>query len=87
MENKINPNYYGSQIDVIEFVQANNLDFMQGNVIKYITRYKSKNGIEDLYKAKEYIDRIIQKEIDLQKMADDENLKLMIDVEMEENLK
>ena len=49
MENKINPNYYGSQIDVIEFVQANNLDFMQGNVIKYVTRYKSKNGIEDLY--------------------------------------
>ena len=87
MENKIKPTYYGSQIDVIEFVQANNLDFMQGNVIKYITRYKSKNGIEDLYKAKEYIDRIIQKEIDLQKMADDENLKLMIDVEMEENLK
>ena len=87
MENRIKPSYYGSQIDVIEFVQANNLDFMQGNVIKYITRYKSKNGIEDLYKAKEYIDRIIQKEIDLQKMADDENLKLMIDVEMEENLK
>ena len=85
MENKINPNYYGSQIDVIEFVQANNLDFMQGNVIKYVTRYKSKNGIEDLYKAKEYIDRIIQKEMDLQNIADDENLKLMIDVEMEEN--
>lgn len=85
MENKIKPNYYGSQIDVIEFVQANNLDFMQGNVIKYVTRYKSKNGIEDLYKAKEYIDRIIQKEMDLQNIADDENLKLMIDVEMEEN--
>ena len=35
---------------------------MQGNVIKYVTRYKDKNGIEDLEKAKEYIDRLIEYE-------------------------
>ena len=58
--NKIKPTYYGTGIDVIEFCLRNNLTFMQGNVIKYVTRYKSKNGIEDLEKAKEYIDRLIE---------------------------
>ena len=57
---KINPSYYGTGLDVIDFCQKNNLDFMQGNVIKYVTRYKEKNGKEDLLKAKEYIDRIIK---------------------------
>lgn len=58
--NKIKPTYYGTGIDVIEFCLRNNLTFMQGNVIKYVTRYKEKNGIEDLQKAKEYIDRLIE---------------------------
>ena len=58
--NKINPSYYGTGLDVIDFCQKNNLDFMQGNVIKYVTRYKEKNGLEDLLKAKKYIDRIIK---------------------------
>ena len=57
---KIKPSYYGTGIDVIEFCLRNNLTFMQGNVFKYVTRYKSKNGIEDLEKAKEYIDRLIE---------------------------
>ena len=58
--NKIKPSYYGTGLDVIEFCLRNNLTFMQGNVIKYVTRYKEKNGKEDLLKAKEYIDRIIK---------------------------
>ena len=57
---KTKPKYYGTGFDVIDFCQKNNLDFMQGNVIKYVTRYKEKNGKEDLLKAKEYIDRIIK---------------------------
>ena len=60
IENKTKPTYYGLAIDVIDFCQKNNLDFMQGNVIKYVTRYKEKNGLEDLLKAKEYIDRMIK---------------------------
>ncbi len=55
---KTKPTYYGKEFDVIDFCQMNNLDFMQGNIIKYVTRYKEKNGKEDLLKAKEYIDRI-----------------------------
>lgn len=82
---KAKPNYYGDKIDVIQFVQANGLDFMQGNVIKYVTRYKGKNGIEDLLKAKEYIDRIIENELTLQELADEENLKLMLNCQPEED--
>ena len=59
-KDKINPSYYGTGLDVIDFCQKNNLDFMQGNVIKYVTRYKEKNGKEDLLKARKYIDRIIK---------------------------
>ena len=66
MNNKkdnIKPDQYGDgKIDVIRFCQANNLDFMQGNVIKYITRYRKKNGLEDLRKAVEYINRILADE-------------------------
>ena len=64
-KNNIKPNHYGdSEIDVIKFCQVNNLDFMQGNVIKYVFRYKNKNGLEDLEKAKEYIDRMIENLLD-----------------------
>ena len=62
-EDNINPEHYGnSGIDVIDFCQTNNLDFMQGNVIKYITRYRKKNGLEDVRKAVEYINRILANE-------------------------
>ena len=62
-KDNIKPDHYGNgKIDVISFCQANNLDFMQGNVIKYITRYRKKNGLEDIRKAVEYINRILANE-------------------------
>ena len=64
-KDNIKPDHYGdSEIDVISFCQANKLDFMQGNVIKYVFRYKNKNGWEDLEKAKEYIERMIENLLD-----------------------
>jgi hypothetical protein len=35
------------------------LDYHQGNVLKYISRYRFKNGMEDLQKAKWYVERLI----------------------------
>ena len=49
-------------IQPIEFIHKNNLSFIQGNVIKYVCRYKSKGGIQDLQKAKHYIDLLIELE-------------------------
>ena len=61
----LKPEHYKSgEFDVIAFCMHHKLSFSEGNVIKYITRAgkKSKNKIEDYEKAKEYIDRMIQRE-------------------------
>ena len=47
-------------IQPAEYITKNKLTYLQGNVIKYVTRYKDKNGIEDLQKAKHYIDLLIE---------------------------
>ena len=51
--------YKAFAIEPIDFIHANNLSYIQGNVIKYIVRYRDKNGLEDLKKAKHYIDLLI----------------------------
>lgn len=54
-------NHYKSlAIEPVEYAFKNNLDFFQGNVVKYITRFRDKNGLEDLKKAKHFIDLLIQ---------------------------
>lgn len=35
------------------------MDFLEGNVLKYLWRYKEKNGVEDLKKARVYLDKLI----------------------------
>ena len=47
------------KIQPTEFIHTNSIPFIEGNVIKYILRHRSKNGIEDLKKAKHYIDLLI----------------------------
>ena len=43
-----------------DYAYSHGLDFFEGNILKYITRWKDKNGIQDLYKAKAYLDRLIE---------------------------
>ena len=45
-------------IQPVELIRDINANFFQGNVIKYVTRYKDKNGIKDLEKAKHYLELI-----------------------------
>ena len=52
--------YSSKSIQPIDYINANNLGFHQGNILKYITRYKDKNGIEDLKKARWYIEDLIK---------------------------
>lgn len=60
-EKQIGGTHYSTkQIQPIQYIEANNLGFHEANVIKYITRWQDKNGLEDLEKAKWYIDRLIQ---------------------------
>lgn len=52
--------YVKYAISPLEFISKNNLDYVQGNVIKYVVRYKDKGGLEDLLKARHYIDLLIE---------------------------
>ena len=63
LEKQINGNHYKSlTIQPVEYIHANNIPFLEGNVIKYITRWRNKNGIADLEKAKHYIELLIELE-------------------------
>jgi|TARA_E500000318_G_scaffold48466_1_gene45613 hypothetical protein len=57
------PHYTKWKIEPITFIMENNIPFGEANVIKYVMRWRDKNGIQDLEKAKRYIDMIIEKEI------------------------
>ena len=54
--------YSRLSIEPIQFIEANGLGYSEGNVVKYISRWKNKNGLEDLNKAKWYVERLIQVE-------------------------
>lgn len=43
-----------------DFIIANNIGYLEGNIIKYISRWKDKGGIEDLNKAQHYLQKLIE---------------------------
>ena len=58
---EVSPSYYTrGNIQCTEFIVDQGLDFREGNVVKYLVRYKYKNGKEDLLKAKKYLEMIIE---------------------------
>lgn len=62
-EDPISPSYYKDmKISPLEYAHENALSFVIGNIIKYVSRYKNKNGLEDLKKAQWYINFLIKKE-------------------------
>ena len=54
--------YKKMKIQPIEYIHANNIPFAEGSVIKYVTRWRDKNGIEDLKKARHFLDLLIELE-------------------------
>lgn len=48
-------------IEPVDYIIANHLNFLEGNIVKYITRHKEKNGAEDIKKIKRYCDMILKK--------------------------
>ncbi len=64
-EEVTNPKHYdkvGFGIQPLEYIIANELDFLEGNVIKYVSRYPHKGGVNDLLKARTYIEKLIERE-------------------------
>lgn len=60
MKDKINPDYYRKKIEVSDFIREYKLDYFEGNVVKYISRWRQKNGLEDLKKAQWYLNYLIK---------------------------
>lgn len=52
--------YKGKTVQPWDFIAANGLGFFEGNVVKYVTRWKDKGGPEDLQKARHYLDKLIE---------------------------
>ena len=54
--------YKDLPIQPVEYIYANAIGYFEGNVIKYVSRWRKKNGIADLEKAKHYIELLIELE-------------------------
>ena len=63
LEKQVEGSHYKDMpIQPVEYIYANALGYFEGNVIKYVSRWRKKNGIADLEKAKHYIELLIQLE-------------------------
>lgn len=54
--------YKKQSIQPWDYIVANNIPYMEGNIIKYISRWRDKGGIADLEKAKHYLKKLIELE-------------------------
>ena len=43
-----------------DYIVANQLGYLEGNVVKYVTRWRDKSGLQDLLKAKHYLEKLIE---------------------------
>ena len=62
-DNVNHPKHYTQgKIEVIDFILDQKMGYLESNIIKYICRYKYKNGLEDLKKAQWYINKLIEQQ-------------------------
>ena len=54
--------YKTLKIQPVEYIHANGIPFIEGSVIKYVTRWRAKGGVEDLKKARHFLDLLIDLE-------------------------
>jgi len=52
--------HYQGNIEPWDYIVSNKLGYLEGNIIKYVSRYKKKNGREDLLKAQHYLERLLE---------------------------
>jgi len=64
LDKQVGGSHYNMAIQPAEYVQKNGIGYLEGNVIKYVSRHKSKNGRQDIEKAIHYCEMILQMEYD-----------------------
>ena len=52
--------YKAKAVQPWDYIASNNLGYFEGNIVKYVSRWKNKGGIEDLRKARHYLDKLIE---------------------------
>jgi len=63
LDKQVSGNHYKDKgIQPIVYIHANDLGFCAGNVVKYVTRYKEKNGAADIKKAIHYLELLLELE-------------------------
>jgi len=63
LDTQVGGNHYKDmKIQPVEYIHANAMPYMDGNVVKYISRHRNKNGAEDVRKAIQYCQMILQME-------------------------
>ena len=67
--------YKDYAIQPVEFIYTNNVPFIEGNIIKYVMRHREKNGVQDLMKARHYIDLLI--DLEYNQPLQDENQRFI----------
>ena len=63
-QDSTNPAHYKQgEIEVIDFILDQNMDYLTANVQKYISRWRFKDGIDDLRKARWFLDKLIEQQM------------------------
>ena len=62
-EKQVAGSHYITDIQPWDYIITNKLGYLEGNIIKYITRHKKKNGLQDLQKAQHYLEKLIEEEL------------------------
>lgn len=59
-ERQVGGNHYAGKMQHWDYVVSNSLGYFEGQITKYVTRWRKKNGLEDLHKAKHFLDKLIE---------------------------
>ena len=72
-DKQINGDHYRGAIQTWDYIVANDLGFLEGNIVKYVTRFRKKNGVQDLEKAQHYLQKLIEVENERLRRASNPN--------------
>ena len=59
---QVGGSHYKSKMECWDYILSNDLGYLEGTAIKYITRWKKKNGVEDIQKAIHFLEKLIEVE-------------------------
>ena len=57
---QVGGDHYQKAVQPWDYIIANNLGYLEGNVVKYVSRWRDKGGIQDLHKAAHYLQKLIE---------------------------